>query len=252
MNIERDLHKKTFVRREEQLSHMEYNKEYQFYSSIAMGDMENVRNYLMDTESSDIYNSEEYGILSGNALQNARYHFVVAVALITRICAEYGMNREKAYNLSDLFIQKMDSLQTIQEISILHNEMIIDFTRRMKNERKESAYSVHVVRAVEYIYIHLHDNIKTSQIAEALNISRSYLSQLFHDEMGIQLHEYIVMEKINSAKHLLTSTGMGYSEIAEYYGFSSQSHFIGCFKKITGYTPSDYRRTFYHKSEIDV
>lgn len=250
MDTDHDLHKKIFLRREEQLSHMEYNKEYHFYNSIAAGDMENVYKYLMNTQNTDVYNQNEYGKLSDNALQNARYHFVVAVALITRICTEHGLNREKAYTLSDLFINKMDTLKTIQDICTLHNEMIIDFTKRMQNIKKENIYSIHVMKTVEYIYMHLHENIKVSHIAKALGLNRSYLSVLFRNEMGISLHEYIIIEKIHSAEHLLTSTNMTYSEIAEYYGFSSQSHFIDCFRKITGYTPVVYRKMFYQNSEV--
>lgn len=248
MNIDNDLHREAFCRREEQQSHLEYNLEYQFYNAVSLGDTEKVCKYLMNTESNDVYNEDEYGKLSNDALQNSRYHFVVAVALITRICVEHGLNREEAYTLSDLFIQKMDSLKTICDISVLHNKMIIDFTERMKKIKKEQIYSIHVIKAMDYIYIHLHEKIKVSQIAENLSLNRSYLSSLFSKETGMSINQYIISEKIKSASHMLTSSEMTYSDIAEYYGFSSQSHFANCFKKETGYTPMNYRKMFYQKS----
>lgn len=250
MTMNDDLQRKIFDRREQQKCHLEYNLEYQFYNAVALGDTKNVYKYLMDTESNDVYNEDEYGKLSDDALQNARYHFVVATALITRICVEHGLNREKAYTLSDLFIQKMDVLKTISGISVLHNEMILDFTERMKRIRKENIYSVHVMKAMDYIYLHLHEKIRISQIAESLSINRSYLSSLFSAETGMSIQQYIISEKIKSASHLLTSSEMTYSEIAEYYGFSSQSHFSNCFKKETGYTPMNYRKLFYQNSEV--
>ncbi len=250
MSINDDLQKKIFQCREEKICHLEYNLEYQFYNAVALGDTENISRYFMDTEKDDVYDGKEYGRLSYDDLQNARYHFVVAVAMITRICVEHGMNREKAYTLSDLFIQKMDSLKTISDISELHNQMIADFTVRMKKLRKENVYSIHVIKAMDYIYIHLHEKIKISQIADELSLDRSYLSSLFRSETGMSIHHYIISEKIRSASHLLTSSEMTYSEIAEYYGFSSQSHFSNSFKKETGYTPMNYRKRFYQKSEV--
>ncbi len=250
MSINDDLQKKIFKCREEKICHLEYNLEYQFYNAVALGDMETASLYLMDTEKNDIYEGKEYGRLSDDGLQNARYHFVVAVAMITRICVEHGLNREKAYTLSDLFIKKMDRTKTISGILKLHNEMVIDFTDRMRKIKKENIYSIHVIKAMDYIYIHLHEKIKISHISDELSLDRSYLSSLFSAETGMSIHQYIISEKIRSASHLLTSSEMTYSEIAEYYGFSSQSHFANCFKKETGYTPMNYRKMFYHKSEV--
>ncbi len=249
MNINNDLNREIFYRREEQKCHLEYNLEYQFYNAVALGDTEKVSQYFMDTESNDIYNEDKYGKLSDDTLQNTRYHFVVAVALITRICAEHGLNREEAYTLSDLFIHKMDSMKNISDISALHNEMVMYFTQRMKKLKKKQVYSIHVIKAMEYIYVHLHEKIRVSQIAEKLSLNRSYLSSLFSKETGMSINQYIIVEKIKSASHMLTSSEMTYSEIAEYYGFSSQSHFVNCFKKETGYTPMNYRKIFYQKSE---
>ena len=97
-------------------------------------------------ENDDAYSGSEYGKLSQNSLWNARYHFVVAVALIARICVEHHMEREIAYTLSDVFVQKIDDCKTVAEIAALHNIMVRDFTKRMQLLQK-AAYSMHVARA---------------------------------------------------------------------------------------------------------
>lgn len=251
VSVNSDLSRRLFQQREEQIRHLEYNLEFQFYNSVASGDIANVSKYLIDTnENSDIYSSKEYGKLSENALQNARYHFVVAVALITRICVEHGLERETAYTLSDLFIQKMDHLTTITDVSELHNEMVIEFTKRMREVQKENVYSIHVAKAMDYISQHLHEKIKTEQIADVLSLNRSYISSLFHQETGKTLHQYIISEKIKSAAQMLITSDVSYLDAAEYYCFSSQSHFIQCFQKETGFTPMEYRKRFYQKSGV--
>lgn len=250
MSMNRDLHQQLFQRREAQMQHLEYHLEFQFYHAVASGDVKKVSQYLMDAKNEQIYSGASYGKLSNNALQNARYHFVVAVALITRICVEQGLNREVAYTLSDLFIQKMDNLQSISSITTLHNEMILDFTKRMQNARKEPACSLHVRKAMEYISMHLQEPIQTAQLADALSLNRSYLSTLFHRETGKTLHQYILSEKIHAAAELLTTSEISCSDLAAYYCFSSQSHFIQCFQKEMGDTPAEYRKRFYQKSDF--
>ena len=250
MNIEQELHKHLFQQREEQTQHLEYNLEFQFYFAVASGDMETVSRYCTAEQDETVYDGIEYGRLSENRLQNARYHFVVAVALITRVCVEQGMERETAYTLSDILIQRMDRLTTVSEISALHNAMIRDFTRRMQEVRRAHAYSIHVSKAISYISAHLHEKLTTQDIADAISLNRSYLSTLFRREIGKTLHQYLLSAKLQSAAQLLTTSEISLSEIGAYYGFASQSHFIQCFQRETGLTPMEYRRKFYQRSEV--
>ena len=164
MNINQDLQEQLFRQREEQICHLDYNQEFRYYNAVASGDMESVKEYLMP-ENDDAYSGSEYGKLSQNSLWNARYHFVVAVALIARICVEHHMEREIAYTLSDVFVQKIDDCKTVAEIAALHNIMVRDFTKRMQLLQK-AAYSMHVARAIDYITIHLHESFRpaTSQM----------------------------------------------------------------------------------------
>ena len=108
MSMNRELNSQLFLRREEQQNHEDYNREYGFYDVIAAGDIEAVKNILVNPENVTMYERPEFGRLSKDSLRNIRYHFVVATALITRLCVEKGLERELAYTLSDLYINKMD------------------------------------------------------------------------------------------------------------------------------------------------
>ena len=83
--------------------------------------------------------------------------------------------------------------------------------------------------------------ITTEDIAAAMYMSRSRLSTRFKEETGENLSDYIMREKIEEAKHLLTYTDKPISAISAYLCFSSQSHFTRQFKHFTGRTPGDYR-----------
>lgn len=112
MSINKELNDRLFIQREEQQTHVEYKKEYGFYSNVAEGNTEEVKKILADPDNIHLYDSAEYGRLSRDSLRNMRYHFVVQTALITRLCVENGLERELAYTMSDLYIGKMDMLST--------------------------------------------------------------------------------------------------------------------------------------------
>lgn len=244
MSRDRELNYQLFLRREEQQTHEDYGHEYSFYDAIAAGNIEAVKKVLANPNDITLYERPEYGKLSKDFLRNIRYHFVVSVALITRMCVEKGLERELAYTLSDLYIREMDSKTTAQQILHLFNEMLLDFTQKMADLPKQQVYSIQIIKAMEYVYKHRNERLTVQEIADNLNINRSYLSSLFIKETGKSISAFIRKEKINATANMLKFSEYGYSDIAEYFGFASQSHFIQCFKKQMGLTPKEYRKQF--------
>lgn len=135
------------------------------------------------------------GILSDDKIRNQRYHEIVLVAMISRFCIEEGMEEMESYNLSDFYINKLDKAQTKQQIINVHNQLIMDYARRMKRVKKKAAISPHCVRAMDYVYDHLHERIEITGIAEFVGVERSYLSKLFHKEVGQTISDYIMEKK---------------------------------------------------------
>ena len=64
--------------------------------------------------------------------------------MITRMCGQNGMELEQAFRLSDFYIQKLDDLHTAQEVQNLHEEIVIDYTGRMRREIRKDVISKHV------------------------------------------------------------------------------------------------------------
>ncbi len=80
-------------------------------------------------------------------------------------------------------------------------------------------------------------------VAGRLAISESYLSKLLRRRLGTSFVDYVSDYRVERAKELLaTSDMMGY-EVAESVGYPDSRYFASLFKKRTGMTPSEYRRT---------
>lgn len=244
MSMNKELTSLLFLRREEQQNHEGYSQEYGFYDVIVAGNIEEVKKRLVNPEDITMYERPEFGRLSKDFLRNIRYHFVVATALITRLCVEKGLERELAYTLSDLYINKMDRETKAEKILSLYNELLLDYTQKMAELPKQKVYSMQIVKAMEYVYKYRNERLTVQEIADSLHMNRSYLSSLFKKETGIGINEFIRSEKIKAAANMLKFSEYSYSDIAEYFGFASQSHFIQCFKKQTGMSPKEYRMKY--------
>ena len=252
MRIDQELNYRLFRQREEALEHVGYEEEYELYFAIASGNISLVEKYAANYMRPNAVGNENNGILSKNPLQNTKYHFVIFTALITRLCVEYGMLREEAYTLSDLYINKIDVCEHSHDILHIQGEMLLDFTKRMAKLDKNNVFSLPAMHAIDYINNHLQSPLTLEGIANTLNLNASYLSHLFKKETGRNIKEYIVHKKIKAAESMLIYSDMNYSDIAEYFNFSSQSYFISCFRKATGQTPRQYRQSHYQTATTNA
>ena len=248
MTYHQELQHRLFQQQEEQVHHMEYQQEFQYYEDVANGRLDRIHLQLLQPKDIVVYNDGEYGMLSKDPLRNLRYHFVVSVAMITRLCVEHGLEQELAYTMSDLYINKMDELQQAEAIISLQNDMLLDFTQKMADLPKRHGYSIHVIKGMEYICRHLHQRLTVTEVAAALSVNRSYFSTLFAKETGCSVSQYIRQEKLQAAANMLRFSDYSYADIAEYFGFSSQSHFIQCFQKCYACTPAAFRKRYFQKT----
>jgi AraC-type DNA-binding domain-containing proteins len=233
------------LQREVLIPHRPPEDELQFYNAVKNGDIDYVNN---NCENHVFLNPEGMGLLSENPLQNLKYHFAITAAMITRTSVDGGLETEKAYGLSDFYIQKADKCQTKEELSDLHQIMCSDFTKRMQQLHKNKAYSKHIVLCIDYIYSHIHSRITLRELANRLDLSESYLSKLFVMEVGIPISDYIRERKLERAENMLKFSDYDIADIANYFSFSSQSHFTQAFEKQVGLSPKKYRDLYYRKS----
>ncbi|MFZ5999636.1 MAG: helix-turn-helix domain-containing protein [Bacteroidota bacterium] len=80
-------------------------------------------------------------------------------------------------------------------------------------------------------------------LADELHMDYNHLSSLFSSVEGITLEQYIIRQKIEKAKELLFYDELNLSQIADRLGYSSVAHLSGQFKKITGMTPSELKKS---------
>ncbi len=243
MNTNRDLNYRLYIQNEEKFHRTSFDREMSFYHLVSSGNTEAVKNYFEERIRGNFFDGK--GVLSDNPVTNIRYHFIISLAVISRICIMDGMNHDIAYTLGDIYIRKADKSTSIDELINMQYEMFMDFCSRMKEIRKNNATSIHIRKCIDYIYDHLAEKITIVDAAEFLKIDPSYLSKLFIRETGTSFRKYIINTKVNTAKNMIANSDLSFLEISLALGFSSQSAFISTFHKITGDTPGAYRKKYH-------
>ena len=184
------------------------------------------------------------GVLSNDHVRQQKNMFIVAATLISRAAMDGGLYEDEAYKLSDIYIRRCEDLFSIDAIMQLSYEMAIDFAEQVFKVDSRTSLSPFVASVVTYIRSNISSDLTCTTLSKHFSIHRNQLNNKFKEETGKTLSEFVMNEKIRRAKSLLTNTENGLSEIADYLGFSSQSHLQTVFKKHTNQTLKEYRDHF--------
>jgi signal transduction histidine kinase/AraC-like DNA-binding protein/CheY-like chemotaxis protein len=101
--------------------------------------------------------------------------------------------------------------------------------------------SLLVKRAIAYIQQHHARDMTRQEIAEAIGVSKNYLTQIFHHELGISLWDYLNRYRVMRARELLRATDESITAIAAQVGFDDPSYFGRVFRRQVGCSPQAYR-----------
>ena len=246
--IQRHFSDLLFENREASRVHNPYDQELREFSSIENGDIEQLEQSWAEDYTGNI------GILAKDRVRSWKNIGIVVITLASRAAIRGGILPEISFSLSDIYINKVEEASDPASITHLLRQAEYRYTKMVREQKEQQSgmgdkeKNPHIRRCKDYIFAHLHDRLFVQEIADYLGMNPGYLSELFHKCEGISIKDFILKEKIKLAKNMLTYSGYSYIEIAAYLGFSSQSHLGKQFKKLTGFTPGEYRNTYGVKS----
>ena len=236
---ETQLHYLEYLRREDACRHHRYDEEMLQYDLLRLGDPRAME------ESRRMWNSGTVCRISDDELRNRKYLFVASTTLACRFAILGGVEEQRAYDISDLYIQRVDRCARVEEISAIHTDMFTFYVQEVAAAQKQRVYAKPVVDAINFIRYHLHEKLTVQRVARQVGVSPNYLSALFKKELKESMAEYVLERRVEAAKNMLRFSQLPYDEIASVLAFSSQSHFIQVFKRFTGATPKGYRTLAY-------
>ncbi len=100
-----------------------------------------------------------------------------------------------------------------------------------------------IARALAYIDACLSEALTVERLAQVAGMSPAHFSEQFRNKTGYTPHSHVMRKRIDHGKVLLRTTSQPISRISLDLGFASQSHFASAFKRLTGASPGDYRKS---------
>ncbi|MCA1452603.1 helix-turn-helix transcriptional regulator [Bradyrhizobium sp. BRP22] len=97
-------------------------------------------------------------------------------------------------------------------------------------------------RAVDFMNAYYDRRLTLIDLAKAAGLSRMYFAAQFRVATGLRPHQYLLRLRVEKAKALLATSDLPIVDVALSVGFSSQAHFTGVFKTLSGLTPRRWRQ----------
>lgn len=151
----------------------------------------------------------------------------------------YLINIENSNLEPQEIISKYDS---IDEILVWMNLFVAKFIQVL-HKKNLGKYREEIIKIKYYIANNLDKVIDIPTAAKYVNMSESYFSHIFKKDVGISFIDYVNNEKIEKAKKLISSSNYKIYEVSDKLGFQNATYFTMLFKKITGLSPSDYKKS---------
>lgn len=154
--------------------------------------------------------------------------------ILDEIESEFS-RRDAAYGIvcTGLFLKLMSWLSRYFEQKINHDKASMEFKGKTRA----------VEEAISYIEENFENQIRLDELARSAYISSSRLSHLFKQATGMSPLDYVIRVRVDRACGLLTSTRRNITDIAFDVGFHDSSYFSRAFRKLTGVSPSEFRKT---------
>lgn len=101
-----------------------------------------------------------------------------------------------------------------------------------------------IEKANQYIEDHYKEEISLEDVAKEVNLSSYYFSRFYKEETGINFTDKLSNVRIEKAKELLKDKNLSIKDVCFMVGYMEPNYFSKIFKKVTGYTASDYKRLY--------
>lgn len=209
-------------------------------------------NYIVEYISDKNINTIESISLMANEAYAIFEHDIMKTAIVLqKAMNEIYMRIKESHGWIDKFVDttsfvnvNLTCCSTIDLIKRKLTEVIEAIKLTINTFIIESKKSPIVKEICIYSINNIENNISITTISEALFLTKNYIGDIFKQETGMTIGEYIIMLKIARAKKLIVDGDFKSYEIAQKLGYKDTEYFSKVFKKHTGLSPMEFRITF--------
>lgn len=213
-----------------------------FTSYIEGGDVEALKRFL----GTYLYNPAKLEALD---LETQRLYILSAASFGSRLAINAGVDYSLVSSISISYMRRIQKASHKSDLTQLFLQCMQEYTLMISGHKSVPEGHPLTGYIRQYVITHYSEKITSARIAQELGMNVSSLCTQFKKESGMTVSTYVQTEKIRKAQQYLKG-GSSISDISNALGFSSESYFCATFKKITGQTPAEYRRSQERKAPV--
>lgn len=201
-----------------------------------VGHCNNTRNVIKGT---NIYNDLKLDTVSITKFTYfSNIHFLVFPSLYSvHLKGYFVVGPFKSKHICNELNIPFKPISCTDYISYILNDLILTKLSSYKN------FNIYARKAIDYVDLNYSNDLKIEDICSYLNINKSYFCVLFKNETGYTFSNFLNRFRIEKSKELLRNRDLSILDISLQVGFNNQNYFNTIFKKLTGKTPLQYRKT---------
>lgn len=165
-----------------------------------------------------------------NQIKNMLYHYIDFLQV----------EEEEKENCRYRYFKKINQAAYLGEYKECISRMAEELQEISGNEKKQNDDRIQQILA--YIEKNYREDLKLEDLSDEFNFNYHYLSAYFNQQMKEGFNDYLNRLRVEKACELLKQSNIPISQVSSEVGYSEHSYFCRVFKKITGKTPSSYRR----------
>ena len=169
-----------------------------------------------------------------------RLNFQIIVILY-RIMEHIGLDMEQLLGSEIKLYNQLNQCSSMTSVMLFFSNLLDSCINIILSSQKSCNKKL-IGKAMEYIVNHYDQNISLNTVADHTNISTSYLSRMFKEEYNETFIDFIIKYRINKALIYFKEGSYTVNEVSKMVGFNDDKYFHRAFKKITGFTPGNYKK----------
>lgn len=159
--------------------------------------------------------------------------------ILMEFIEKYGLDPKKLMKRSNMSIKQLIYLESYSSFTQWLQQVQDDLMEYFADN--DTNLPRMIAKAKKYMEDYYSKDITLKEVANVVNLSPSYFSNLFVRHTGLSYTDYMIKVRIDKAKELLKQTDLKVHEIAEMVGYPNCVYFIRLFKKAVGETPGEYK-----------
>lgn len=179
------------------------------------------------------------------------YMFLDILMTTTQFISDLGGEQDQLFLDIHEVEGKLSGINSLGQIKEEVGRIMIP-ALKFRNSCPNHERGIIIQQAKAYIDNRFWDpDLQRNEVAGRFNISPSYFSTVFKQEVGISFREYLSKIRINRAKDLLRTTNIKCSEVAYQSGYNDPHYFSSNFKNKTGLTPQQFREQSQDNQKVE-